>query len=198
MTTWRTALLRPSPITLPINKWVPFFGLAHQTQSGVVLGSTYIRRGTAVGPANTTGTIYKLTGTGAPSLFIDLTATVSTGANPHPNGVPLFDWVADSATYPLVGKVGLGDLEISDDELTLYTVNLNDRELVIMPLTFDGTGQPIAPIPAAVSTVTIPVPTDCDDTGIDPNEPDATDWRPFALKYFDGKLYVGGVCSADP
>lgn len=172
------------------------FGLAHQTQSGVIFGSTYVRRGAAVGPTNTTGTIYKLTGTGAPSAFIDLTSIVNTGANPHPNGAGT-NWIVDGATYPLVGKIGLGDLEISDDETMLYTVNLNERELVIIPLTFDNAGQPIAPASGDVATITIPVPTDCDDNGSNPNEPDATDWRPFALKYFDGKLYVGGVCTAE-
>ncbi len=171
------------------------YGLAYQAQSDVLFGSTYIRRGAGVGATNTTGAIYKLSGTGAPSAFIDLTSMVTTGANPHPNGgTP--NWITDPLTYPLVGKIGLGDLEISDDENTLYTVNLNERELVIMPLTFDGSGQPIAPGSGSVSTVTIPVPTDCDDNGTNPNEPDASDWRPFALKYFDGKLYVGGVCTA--
>lgn len=172
------------------------FGLAHQTQSGVIFGSTYIRRGAAVGPTNTTGTIYKLTGTNAPSAFIDLTNIVNTGANPHPNGAAT-NWIVDAATYPLIGKIGLGDLEISDDETTLYTVNLNDRELVIIPITFDNAGQPIAPASSDVATITIPVPTNCDDNGSNPNEPDATDWRPFALKYFDGTLYVGGVCTAE-
>jgi hypothetical protein len=162
------------------------FGISHQTQSGVIFGSTYIRRGAAVGSSDTTGAIYKLSGTGAPSVFIDLTTIVGTGANPHPNAGTA-DWIRDTTTYPLVGKVGLGDLEISDDELTLYSVNLNDQELVIMPLTFDGTGQPVAPAPGDVSTVTIPVPTGCDND----------DWRPFGLKFFDGLLYVGGVCTAE-
>lgn len=170
------------------------FGLAHQTQAGVIFGSTYIRRGAAVGPTNTTGAIYKLTGTGAPSLFIDLTTIVGTGSNPHPNGAGT-DWIVDSATYPLVGKIGLGDLEISDDETTLYAVNLNDRELVIIPLTFDNNGQPLPPSAGDVSTVAIPLPPGCNGDGV--TQPAASDWRPFALKYFDGTLYVGGVCSGE-
>ena len=171
------------------------FGLAYQTQSGVLFGGTYIRRGSGVGSTNTTGAIYKISGTGAPAAFLDLTNIVTTGANPHPNGAG-HNFTLDTATYPQVGKIGLGDLEISDDEETLYAVNLHDRELVIMPLTFDSNGQPVAPASVDISTVTIPIPTTCDDTGLDPNEPDATDWRPFALKFFDGKLYVGGVCTA--
>jgi hypothetical protein len=57
------------------------FGLAYQTQSGVLFGGTYIRRGGGVGSTNTTGAIYKISGTGAPSAFIDLTNIVTTGAN---------------------------------------------------------------------------------------------------------------------
>lgn len=163
------------------------YGLAYQASSGILFGSSYVRRGAGLGPDDTTGTIYQLTGTGAPALFTDLTATVGTGANPHPNDPAGTDWIADSATFPLVGKTGLGDLEISDDGLMLYTVNLEEKELVIIPLALDGT------IDGAISTVTIDPPTTCDG---DPGEPTAADWRPFGLKYFDGKLYVGGVCTA--
>ncbi len=167
------------------------YGMAYQSSSEVLFGSTYIRRGAGVGPSNLTGTIYKLSGSGAPSNFFEI---ANTGANPHPNGMG-HNFVVDTAGYSAVGKVGLGDLEISDDEQTLYAVNLNTRELVIMPLTFDSNGQPVAPAPGDVTTEAIPVPTTCDGDGV--SEPAATDWRPFALKYFDGTLYVGGVCSGE-
>lgn len=171
------------------------YGLAYQSASDVLFGSTYIRRGASVGPTNSTGTIYKLTGTGAPSTFIDLNATgvISTGVNPHPNGSGV-DWIVDSATYAAVGKVGLGDIDLSDDEQTLYAVNLFERELVVLPMTFDGTGQPIAPTVGSIITRTIPVPATCNGNGT--TAPAAADWRPFGLTYYDGQLYVGGVCGA--
>ncbi len=170
------------------------YGLAYQSSSDVLFGGTYIRRGAGVGPTNTTGAIYKLTGAGAPSLFIDITSIVNTGANPHPNGVG-HNFIIDTAGYAAVGKMGLGDLEISDDEQTLYAVNLNERELVIMPLTFDGSGQPVAPNAGDIGQITIPVPAGCNGNGV--SAPLPTDWRPFALKYFDGTLYVGGICSGE-
>ncbi|MCP4428201.1 MAG: hypothetical protein GY803_27245 [Chloroflexi bacterium] len=170
------------------------YGMAYEATSGVLWGSAYVRRGASLGPTDSTGAIYKLTGTGAPSLFIDLNAAgVSTGANPHPNGTTS-NWVVDSGAYAAVGTVGLGDIDISDDSQRLYAVNLNTRELVIMPLTYDVAGQPVPPSSGAISSIAIPVPAQCNGNGTTAPHPD--DWRPFALKSYDGQLYVGGICSA--
>lgn len=169
------------------------YGLAYQPSSDVLFGSSYIRRGSGLGPEDETGTIYQLTGSGAPSLFINATATVNTGANPHPNLTTNF--ITDTLGYAAVGKVGFGDLEISDDEMTLYAVNLFERELVVLPMTFDAGGQPQPPAVGNIVQVPIPAPAPCDGSVV--GGPTSADWRPFALKYFDDTLYVGGVCSAE-
>ncbi|MCB0037297.1 MAG: hypothetical protein KDE51_24870, partial [Anaerolineales bacterium] len=172
------------------------YGLTHQAAADVIFAGTYIRRGSGVGPTNSTGTIYQIpVSGGAASTFIDLNATgvISTGVNPHPNNTGV-NWIRDNAAYPAVGKVGLGDIDLSDDDRTLYAINLFQRELVILPLTFDGSGQPIAPAAGDIVTRTVPIPTTCNGDGV--NAPSADDWRPFALSFYDGQLYVGGVCSA--
>ncbi len=50
----------------------------------------------------------------------------------------------DSAAYSQVGKLSLGDLEISDDGRYLYSVNLYDKKLYEIDLT--NPKEPIAPV----------------------------------------------------
>jgi uncharacterized repeat protein (TIGR01451 family) len=188
-----------TPMETPLaqaNQVGTVYGLAYHAASGTLFGSSYIKRGAGLGSANSTGAIYRITGTGAPSPFIDLNATgvISAGPNPHPNGVAGYNWITDTPAFTNVGKVGLGDLDISEDGQNLYTVNLFERELVILPLTYDLNGDPVAPAAGDILTRPIPVHASCDGDGV--SAPSADDARPFGLKYFDGLLYVGVVCSA--
>ncbi|MEZ4992307.1 MAG: GEVED domain-containing protein [Saprospiraceae bacterium] len=78
-----------------------------------------------------------------------------------------------------VGEYGLGAITLSEDEETLYAVNIGQKELIVLPVGI----PPVAPV--AVSTIPI------GDPGCS-----GGNWRPFALKEYRGKLYVGGVCDA--
>lgn len=82
----------------------------------------------------------------------------------------------DTEFSDVPGKEGLGDLELSPDGRSLFAVGLRARSLYRFPL--DGGLPQAVPIPAP--------------EGIS----DPTDWRPFALGTGNGKLYVGGVDSA--
>ncbi len=175
----------------------PVYGLAYQRGSGSIFGSAYMRRGAAFGPGGI-GAIYRMPVGGTPSEFIDLTdaqyvsAGINIGANPH-TGAGAEGWDVDSGAYSQVGKVGYGDIDISDDELTLYAMNLNQREVLVMPLT--SAQSPVAPSAAQITRVAVPVPATCN-SGSAATGPTAADVRPFALEFHDGKLYVGLVCSA--
>lgn len=82
----------------------------------------------------------------------------------------------DNAVKPSVGREGLGDLDISEDETKLYTINLGTKELV----TIDAiTG-------AIITSVLIPNPygVDCLDADV----------RPWAIKVKGVDIYVGSVC----
>ncbi|MBX3015727.1 MAG: hypothetical protein KF832_29680, partial [Caldilineaceae bacterium] len=159
------------------------WGVAYNRQNGSLYTAAFLKRHVGLGP-NGLGAIYEIpnanSSAGTPTLLIDL-ATVAgvdvgtigdnttrglTGAPSAPN--------ADPTAFPLVGKIGLGDIDISDDSQTLYTVNLNQRTLLRIPI-------------AAPTTLTAhAIPTDyCAD-------PDDT--RPFATKYYQGKVYVGVTC----
>ncbi len=113
----------------------------------------------------------------------------------------------DAAAYDQVGKVGLGDLDISDDGQTLFVTNLLDRKLY--RLTLNSTTLPSNV--TAVSAFTLPNPPLRSASGIAnaantyTGASDGTDFydgtkgyqRPFALKVYKGKVYVGTVTTGE-
>jgi uncharacterized repeat protein (TIGR01451 family) len=105
-------------------------------------------------------------------LFVDL---ASMGIN---LGTLVPSDVNDCAYGEQVGKKGLGSLELSSDESLLYTINLNQNTLVILPT--------IAPDASNITEITIP------DPGCSNGE-----YQAFALKYYNEKLYVGLTCTAE-
>ena len=138
----------------------------------------YFKVHTGFGPGGP-GEIYRIpfngTGYGAPAPWASLPATTNlhtTSTNPQ-------DWVADNlpTSFDGVGKISLGDVEVSADGSVLYAVNLEDKELVTVPLG-GATGTP-------TPGIAIPAPSGCP----------ADDWRPFGLGINRGTVYVGGVCS---
>ena len=85
------------------------------------------------------------------------------------------------AEFDQVGKCSLGDLEISDDEKSLFVMNLATKQIIEIA-TANG---------SKVKTLDFPLnAADC------PNNTTAS-IRPFGLAYQDGKLFAGAVCSAE-
>ncbi|MBL8297949.1 MAG: DUF11 domain-containing protein [Rhodanobacteraceae bacterium] len=173
------------------------YGIAYQNRTQSLFSSAYVHRGSPLGSTGDTGTIYRSAGVtrdttniaAAPFITVNGLAGIDTGANPHPTGT---DWTLDADTYAVVGKRGLGDLDISEDGLTLYTVNLLQREVLVLPI---GTG-PTAPTAAQIVRVPVPVPSSCNGAAPSVAAPSTDDIRPFAVTYFDGTLYLGMVCTA--
>ena len=98
-------------------------------------------------------------------------------------GLPKVDSASyDSAAFDQVGKVGLGDIDISDDGKYLFIMNLYARKLYRLELD-DPTN------PTAVNAIkAIDLPTMQCTNGV---------LRPFAAKYYRNKVYVGAVCSGE-
>ncbi|MFY7883224.1 MAG: hypothetical protein ACOVOV_00115, partial [Dolichospermum sp.] len=88
----------------------------------------------------------------------------------------------DPAVFDQVGKVGLGDLEISDDGKYLFVMNLYSRK--VFRLELNDAYNPTS----VVSVTSYDVPSTTCTNG---------EYRPFALKFSRNKLYVGVVCSAE-
>ncbi|AQG80376.1 hypothetical protein AWR27_14220 [Spirosoma montaniterrae] len=88
----------------------------------------------------------------------------------------------DPAVFDQAGKVGLGDIDISDDGKFLFVTNLYSRKLIRMEL--DDVRNPQAVI--AVESYDLPA-INCNNGFL----------RPWALKYHRGKLYVGALCTGE-
>lgn len=88
----------------------------------------------------------------------------------------------DPAAFDQTGKVGLGDLEISDDGRFLFVMNLYSRRLFRLEL-----NNPNNPT-SVVSVQSYPIPSVSCNNGV---------LRPFAVKYHRDKVYIGAVCSGE-
>ncbi len=78
-----------------------------------------------------------------------------------------------------VGKKGMGGMAISDDGRYLYIINLNDRKLWRVDIGTTGTAPTLAS--QVVSYNAFPVAAG------------NSTFRPFAVKFYRGAIYVGGV-----
>ncbi|WP_162794067.1 SdrD B-like domain-containing protein [Runella rosea] len=167
------------------------WGIAYDRQKQDLFVGAFVKRHIALKDNNSDGkedigAIYIVPSSGSPSLWLDVTTlgvdvgmslmpTIATRALPVP--VTTSDLAAshDTQLYSLVGKIGLGDIEISDDNTQLFFVNLYDSKIYTVDIATKAlVGSGIA------------VPNSC--TG--------GNARPFALTYHRGKLYIGSVCDA--
>ncbi|MEZ4866465.1 MAG: SdrD B-like domain-containing protein [Caldilineaceae bacterium] len=180
------AMRTPSPTHIAAAKELgSVWGLAWDPQSERLYAAAFMKRHAGFGP-NGPGAIYRITTAGA-SLFYDF--GTAAGADPHPqptdsclspqdNTTSNFNcWLYDTNAFDAVGGVAFGDLDIADNFKTLYTVNLNTKALLAIPI--DN--------PANTVATALPTPTNCP----------ATDVRPFGIGINDGKVYVGAVCSGE-
>lgn len=168
------------------------WGLALARTSKTLYISAVVKRHVDIGPGggvtpNPYGTIYKrdlVTGTNTYFATIPVAATGSVTRNTtcpnDPNALCATTTAShDSDAYAKVGKTGLGGITISDDESTLYVTSLGDGNIYAIPI---STG-----IPAILGGGASSGPTVTCTNGV---------YRPWALKFWRGKLYAGGVCDA--
>ncbi|MFQ5445534.1 MAG: SdrD B-like domain-containing protein, partial [Saprospiraceae bacterium] len=174
------------------------YGLAFQRSSKSVFATAFMKRHTGFGP-DTTGAIYKIDiASGTATTFLNMNALLGAGTfgnNPHPNAATgSTAWQRDANSWDPVGKIAFGDLDISEDELTLWTINLNDRKLYKIPLT--SATNPVAPT-LATQISTYPANGDLTSLSGITCANNSTDVRPFGLGVKDGMVYAGIVCSAE-
>ncbi|KAA3631576.1 MAG: hypothetical protein DWQ02_16260, partial [Bacteroidetes bacterium] len=206
----------PDPTVLATTAEVgALYGIAHSRQAQKVFSAAVMRRHCGFGPLGPGG-IY-LTDPNSPMAdktedWLDLDAIgilthSSVGgypANPGNNTSPVTGYVGsnierglppgkhtpstDYAAGDQVGKVSLGDIDISDDGRYLYIMNLYDRKIYEIDLVdpINPQAPTIADVPTRVRSWDIP------DPGTSANQ---GEHRPWGLKYYRGKLYVGVVLS---
>ncbi len=167
------------------------WGLAFHRSTRSLFAAAFQKRHTGYGPSGP-GAIYTIRAGQDVTLLTNLPA----GANPHPDagGSPGTDaeWLRDTDSWAAVGKLGLGDMDISDDDTMLYVVNLFNRQLYEITIGLDDPADPTAydrpPVVTGQSTYDLAgLPSNC------PRD----DVRPFGSAFRDGRVYVGMVCTAE-
>ncbi len=165
------------------------WGLAYNESLKMIYAAAFVKRFACMKDNDADGkedigAIYQINASNTSSLWLNVSSlgvdvglslmpSIATRALPTTLVAP----VHDVAIYPLVGKIGLGDIEISDDNTQLFFVNLYDKKVYTVDIatkTLVGAG------------VSVPSPCNAGTGNV----------RPFGLKYHRGKLYVGAVCDA--
>ncbi len=183
--------IQKHPIEADVNEIGTTNGLAYQRAENVIFAGAFMKRHSGFGP-NGTGAIYRIDRDGdTVSVYADLNAIFganTAGADPH-DGTALTDpaeiieYYIHDPSFDQVGKISLGDIEITEDEAYLYTVNLNDKMLYRIPVLNEASP---AFTTADIARFALPSPAGCA----------VGDVRPFGLGVQDGVLYAGMVCSA--
>ena len=172
-------------------------GLAYQRDLETHFAGSFMKRHSGFGPGGP-GAIYEVPENGgSPSVF----ATLPNAADPHPTstiGDPTYtaDWDVDANSFDPVGKIGLGDMDLSEDSKTLYALNHFDRQLYEVPLGAAATPLDLSSHnPADIvgyDYLTIILNDDPNALGINPNQ----NIRPSGLGVQDGFVYIGMVNTA--
>jgi hypothetical protein len=166
------------------------YGVAYQKSSNAVFTSAVLRRHAGFGPLGVGG-IYVTTNangtTPTTSSYINLSNLgINLGADPH-TGLPIekIQPNTDPNAFCLTGKLGMGDLDISDDGSKLYVVNLYEKK--IHEITIGNPYVAGSSLTAAnIRTWSIPNP------GCSNGE-----FVPWGLKFYRDKLYVGVTCTGE-
>ncbi len=197
-------------------------GLAYQKQTGDLFAGAFQKRFSDVLGTDGNGKIYRIANlndanvtTKPVSTFINLSDFFdpNTDGDNNPKTNPVAGAYAhtaadigtiDAASFDKVGKVALGDVEISEDRKYIWTINLADRKLYKIQV--GSNSDPTKPVDyVAGDTRTINSYNILGDSNTPSNGGIALNQlglnptgniRPFALAEKDGLVYVGMVNSA--
>ncbi len=191
------------------------WGQAYSRQAGGSFLSAVVKRHVGLGPLGGGGIYLVNTTTGAVTQWLDLDAIGIATSDESGSYVPSVNPVGsvtvdfspvigsntarglsadktipnnDPAAFDQVGKLGLGGLEISGDGRYLFVVNLYDKKVYRLDVT--DPANPIAPTAANAATkiTSWSIPDPGCNNGV---------FRPWACKFYNGKVYIGGVCSGE-
>lgn len=167
------------------------WGTAYNKFTKRLYTSAVMRRHVGLGPAGLGGIyVTDLSGSGfSPantSLYVDISSLgINLGSIPSNNDRGLFPGPVtasyDSLAFDLVGKIGIGDMDLAEDGSLLWLTNLSDGQLYSVRI-------PEVGVPGPSDWAVHPLPMDllCQ-SGLR---------RVWGVKTYQGKVYVGTVCDA--
>ena len=174
------------------------WGMAYQKTTKYMFGSAVLRRHSGFGTLGTGG-IYKINMTtpASPvtSTWVDVkTIGIPTGTDTR-NGTPANtlsnspgspNW--DAEAFNQIGKLGIGGIDFNDTGDTLWLVNMTDKKLYgiknVNPSVTPTSANVIGGFP-----IVLPSGYTC---ATNPSE-----FRPWAVKYYKGLVYIGALCSGE-
>ena len=153
------------------------YGLAWDRTNKYLYASAFLKRHVGLGELGLGG-IYRIEYVNGVPAVTPLYEVPNVGSVDRPDLSTKSTPSKDSDVFAKIGKAGLGDIDLSSDYKTLWTVNLNTRNLV-----------KISNIQGTPSSIEIPIESapNCNN-GV---------FRPLGLKVYKGKVYVGGVCTGE-
>lgn len=162
------------------------WGVAYQKTSQMLFSSSFLKRHVGFGSLGIGGIYYTDLSAATPKTlpFVDLqTLGLNLGnVTSRDLSASATSSSRDTEAYDKVGKIGLGDLDISADGKTLWTVNLFTNELVSIFI-----NDPLT-VPTANEITNYALPTPTCNNGV---------FRAWGLDIHDGKILVGGTCTGE-
>ncbi len=139
-------------------------------------GGLYAFNVTPAGPSSTASLAWALNLNTLPGINVGSVNRPDLGALTAPN--------ADAPAFAAVGKAGVGDIDMSDDN-TLWLVNLRDGNQSLIKIDVSNPAVPSTATNYTLSSI--------------PGVPSCTGgvFRPWGMKFRDDVGYLGGVCSAE-
>jgi hypothetical protein len=162
------------------------WGLSYARKTNRLYAAAFFKRHTGFGKG-ADGTINTSDDPGAIYVVNPSTNTVVntfTVPNATTNAHDTSAYLTDNGNtgWDAVGKTSLGGIDLSDDETSLYVMNLENRTLYRLNAT---TG-------AVLASQQVPLAPPGSPTGDSPD----VDIRPFAVEYYHGQLYIGMTSTA--
>ncbi|GAB2596136.1 hypothetical protein GCM10027190_50480 [Spirosoma areae] len=160
------------------------WAMAYQRRTKKVFSAAVVKRHMSFGPLGTGGIYITDVVAKTTTNFLNVnTIGINTGDDPHSR---LFadktKASADPGSMTAMGRISFGGMDMSEDDKTLYVMNLTDRKLYA--LFVDSPAR--LPADSDVKSWAIPNPG-CSNG----------DFRPWAVRMYHGKLYIGVICSAE-
>ncbi len=188
------------------------WGVAYSKQAQKIFTGAFLKRHVGMGPLGSGGIYMIDPSTNAVTNWLDLDALgiatrgagAYTGPGPLGPNVPFSPVIGtnaerdlgngldqpsfDAPAFAQIGKLSLGDVDISDDGRYLFVMNLYDKTVYRIDLVDPANPQAptLANVGTRVTSWAVPSPGCANGTH-----------RPFALEFARGNLFVGLVCSAE-